>query len=90
MDKVDIIICECFTPEHQIIFFYDEEGNELTARIHLKTYKNVFKRLYTAIRYVFGYKSRFGEWDNFIVNPNDAEKLIGILQQYKKQNIGQK
>lgn len=84
MDKVDIIICECFTPEHQIIFFYDEESNELTARIHLKTYKNVFKRLYTAIRYVFGYKSRFGEWDNFIVNPNDAEKLIGILQQYKK------
>ena len=82
--KTDIIICECFSTEHQIVFHYDEEDNELTVRIHLTTYKNILKRMYTAIKYIFGYKSRFGDWDSFIVNPNDAEKLIGILKQYKK------
>ena len=37
------------------------------------------KRLLVAIRYMFGYKSNFGEWDEFIFKPVDEARLLAYL-----------
>lgn len=83
MDNIEdqkIFICECHSYCHQAIFWYDEEEESLYVTIHLTTHRNIFKRLWVAIKYVFGYKSNFGEWDEFLFKPEDEEKLRVYLK----------
>ena len=90
----DILLCECNSDEHQIIIHYNEEEfengqryNVCYAHIHLTTYKFFWKRLIYGIKYVFGYKSKYGAWDEFMFNPEDADKLqelVNYLKQVKR------
>jgi hypothetical protein len=34
---------------------------------------------------MFGYKSKYGAWDEFIFNPSDADKLQELVDYLKKQ-----
>ena len=74
-----IMICKCHSLEHQVIFLYDEEDDELYCELHLTTYRNFFKRLWCGLKYAFGYKSRFGDWDGMIFKKEDLEKLRAYL-----------
>lgn len=77
-----IFICACHSFDHQIIFSVFEDDTlppQVIVTIHLKTYRNIFKRIWVAIKYVFGYKSRYGDWDEFIFNPDDLEDLKKYL-----------
>jgi hypothetical protein len=70
-----IFVCECHSLEHQVTFWYDEEEDSLFTEVHLITHKNFFKRVLVGIKYMFGYKSRFGQWDEFMFKPEDVIKL---------------
>jgi hypothetical protein len=37
------------------------------------------------LKYIFGYKSQYGAWDEFILNPNDADKLQDIVDYLKEK-----
>ena len=74
--KRDNFICECHSEEHQVSFYYDEEDKELLIAPHLYTHKNFFKRLWVGIRFAFGYKSRFGEWDCIILDPEKLKQYL--------------
>lgn len=87
--KNKIFICDCYSPEHQIIFNTDlfEEDDFIEGiffQVHLTTVDGFFKRLWKGLRYAFGYKSRYGEWDMFIFNRDDINELDAVIQQYKK------
>jgi hypothetical protein len=82
--KQKIFICECYSYCHQAIFWYDEEYKSLYVTIHLITHRNFFKRIWTAIQYIFGYKSNVGDWDEFIFKPEDEKKLRSYLNRVKK------
>lgn len=79
MDNQKIFICECGSYCHQTIFWYDKTDKQLNFTTHLITYRNFFKRLWVAIRYVFGYKSNYGDWDTFLFKPLDEAKLLAYL-----------
>lgn len=75
-----VIICDCHSSEHQLIFsqsrpYYKNEDNEIYMHTHLVTYNNWYKRLKYAIKYVFGYKSRYGAWDEVLISKQYAPKL---------------
>ncbi len=76
MDK-EIIICECNSAEHQLIFLTDED--DFYCQVHLSTYHNFFKRCWIAIKYIFGYKCRYGNWDSIIISREDICKLQKFL-----------
>ena len=84
--KRHLIICECGTPEHQVIFQYfdDEkpEWQELYMDFHLVNSGNIFKNLWTGIRWAFGYKSNYGQFDEFIINPEEVKNMIAFLQEF--------
>ena len=84
-NKPEIFICECHSTEHQLVVRYDpdEEYHNLYIDVHLITYENIFKRIWISLKYIFGYKCRYGHWDEFIFNKNDAERLIEILNKIK-------
>lgn len=73
------IVCECGSLEHQVFFWYDEEEKELYCEPHLSTYRNFFKRLWVGLKYAFGYRSRFGEWDSTVFRQEDMTKLKEFL-----------
>ena len=76
-NEYKIFICACNSFEHQAIFWKDDN---LYIYIHLRTYRNFFKRLIYGIRYIFGYKSRFGSWDEFIFNEDSEKQLYYYLK----------
>ena len=75
-----IFICECNSYSHQAFFWWDNEDLQLYVTIHLITHKNFFKRLFHGLKYAFGYKSNFGDWDEFLFKSEDEKKLRDYLE----------
>ena len=67
-----LIICECHNPEHQMIFEYDNDLNCVYVEYHLSPMP-FFKRLLHGIKYIFGYRSKFGDFDEIIVGNKYGE-----------------
>lgn len=81
--KKHLILCHCGSPEHQIIARYDQD-NELHPPIlyletHLVTSKNILHRVWVAIKYTFGYRSKFGDWDETCLSKTEAAELRRFL-----------
>jgi len=82
--KTEIFVCDCSSREHQIVFEYDIDDNLVYCNIHLYNY-SFWTRFIQGIKYIFGYKCRFGHWDEFIWKVEDADKLEEIAKLLKKK-----
>ena len=75
--------CECHSDEHTLRFAYDEDGDLYTS-VYLNQYRGFWKRVLVAIKYVFGYKSRYGDWDCFVANsPEKIKELKDFFNSVK-------
>jgi hypothetical protein len=79
----DILICDCSSNEHQIVLRHDKEDNMVYCSVHLQNH-SFFKRLLTAIKYIFGYKSVYGDWEEFIFKPEHINKLKEVIKTLEK------
>lgn len=77
----ELFICKCQSIEHQLIFTSFED--EVYVSVHLVPESNILKRIWMAIKYVFGYTSCYGHFDEFIFNESDAEKLQKVVNHLK-------
>lgn len=77
-------ICQCDSPEHQLTFNYfpDERGGDVYLWIHLKP-DSFWKRIKNAVKYIFGHRSIYGDFDEFIFKKEDANKLQAIVDYLK-------
>lgn len=80
----ELFICECRNVEHQLIFSYFPEDNEVYMAVHLIPEYNIWKRIWIAIKYIFGYKSIYGHFDEFIFDKSDADRLQKIVDFLKR------
>lgn len=71
--------CACGSAEHMLRFIYDQDSNELYMEVQLTQYRNIFKRIWVAIKYIFGYQCRYGHWDCFLLNPDDCDGIKKLL-----------
>ena len=80
-EKTFLVLCDCGDAEHQIIFRYypDDECFPMLATFHLTTWCGFFRRLWRGLRYAFGYKSRYGDWDDVILSWKTAQGLCDFL-----------
>ena len=91
-NKKEILICSCHSTDHQIILLYEEDENKETgkgypmcyAHVHLNK-RSFFSRLKYGIKYIFGYKCNYGAFDEFIFNPEDANKLQDLVNYLKSE-----
>lgn len=83
-----ILICACHSFDHQIFLWSEKEFNDNTLYlyIHLTTHKNFFQRLWAGLKYAFGYRSRFGAWDEFIFTPESEKELYTYLKSKLETN----
>jgi hypothetical protein len=101
-NPIELLICDCHSTDHQIILLheYDEETDEngnITKKwpmcyvhIHLNNYHTFWQRIKYGIKYIFGYKCRYGAFDEFIFNPEDAPKLQKLVDHLNEQIILEK
>jgi hypothetical protein len=66
-----------------MIVLYDEDEIDgrifPTAYIHAHLVKRpLWERIKYGIKYIFGYQSKYGAFDEFIINPDDAERIRKI------------
>ena len=82
-ESPQIFLCDCSSAEHQIIYTYDFDDNLVYCRIHL-TPRSFWGRLKYGLRYIFGYKCRYGAFEEFIFNSDDADKIEELSKILKK------
>ena len=81
----DIMICACSSVEHQIVVRIDEDDKNMAyCEIHLCKLP-FFKRLKNGLKYIFGYKSKYGDFDEFILDWRHADKLIELGKKLKDE-----
>jgi len=70
-----------------MVFLYGEDDDfpMLYAHVHLNK-KSFFQRLKYAVQYLLGRQSRFGAFEEFIFNPDDAERLQKAVDYLKQSN----
>lgn len=76
--KRELFICDCENTEHQIIFSHFADEPELYMTTHLRKLP-FWQRLKYGIKYIFGYQSRYGAFDEFIFQPEDVYKLERLV-----------
>jgi hypothetical protein len=69
-----ILLCGCSSREHQVIIEHFEEENIACCHIYLES-RSFFRRLVHGLKYIFGYKSCYGAWDEFVLTNEHASKL---------------
>ena len=81
----EIFICDCHSSEHQFIIRKFDDEEEVYLTIHLNK-KPLLKRIKYAFKYIFGYQSRYGAFDEIILNPEDADRLQNVVNSLKPEN----
>jgi hypothetical protein len=83
------LICDCSSNEHQIIItkFTDETDIdvEVYGCVHLKRLP-FLKRLHLGIGYIFGRKSKYGNFEEFIFNESHIPQLENIIKYLQTKN----
>jgi hypothetical protein len=75
-----VVLCDCYCPEHQFIILKDQQDGEVWFEVHLYHHDKFIKRLWTGLKYAFGYKSRHGHFDSILVAPEDQAKIVELLK----------
>ena len=78
--------CDCHDFEHSLRFAYvpnphEDSPPELYVEVHLCS-PGFWRRLWKGIRYIFGYKSRYGHFDEVGINRESVDQLRGWLDDY--------
>jgi len=78
--------CECYSDEHTLRFSYirDPDYLEVYTSVYVgRTDGGFFKRFWSFIKYVFGHRCKYGDFDCFCLHPKDVNKLIRLLRAYR-------
>ena len=85
--KSEFFDCLCHSDEHVIIFRYFDDNNddlkEFYLSVYLNQYRSLFKRIWVAVKYIFGYKCKYGHWDCWTLKSGDADRMIKLLEKFK-------
>ena len=81
----ETIICQCESIEHQATFrwFEYDNGGDVYLEIHLKPL-GLFRRIINGIKYIFGHRSIYGDFDGMIIKKEDGWKLERVVNYLKK------
>jgi hypothetical protein len=90
--KKDLFVCSCHNTEHQMVVLYDEDDIDGVrfpmVYVHTHLAKRPFwQRVAYGLKYIFGYQSRYGAFDEFIINPDDVQGIEKIVKHLKECEV---
>ena len=83
----DYFECVCDSADHtiRVTYFVDEEGFFDEDEIYLETQlptQPFWQRLKKGLRYIFGYKCKYGHWESTVLKERDAIRLRDLLNRF--------
>jgi hypothetical protein len=79
--------CDCFSIEHVFrISYLSDEPEEMYLEPHLSNTDGIIERVLTAIRYIFGHRSVYGDFDSVVLNIKKAKELHRCLGNFIEEN----
>jgi hypothetical protein len=78
-DKI-YVECSCGSPEHLLQFDRDEDFVYIYI---LLNNENFFKRIWLGLKYIFGYKCRYGNFDEILLSKESVKSLAEYLGEEK-------
>ena len=86
MANSEVFFCNCGSWEHLLIVAQEEElvGYDVVASISCSLCDNLSlqKRLKLAIKYVFGYRSKYGMFSEILLTKAETHRLIDTLSKF--------
>ena len=79
MDRMLHLDCDCHSGQHTVRFCKFEGEPELYVNYFLRADKRLIPRIWAAIKYVFGYESQFGHFDESVFGPSKIQQLRNFL-----------
>lgn len=90
MTEHEYFECQCACSAHTIRFTYFPKMGTERATMYVNVFlqrPNFLGRLWLGIKYIFGSSpSAFGHFDETVIEPDDADRLITLLEKVKKAN----
>ena len=87
----ELFMCQCGSVEHTVIAQYWPDENDVYLSIHLAPL-SFWERVKNGIKYIFGHRSKYGDFQEIIINPDDADRLqdvVDMLKEVKKKEVPQ-
>lgn len=89
-EEQNLFVCDCGDLSHQfVVSWYPDEQNvsdEMFITVHLAQSLNFWQRFWAMLKYVFGYRSSFGDFDEVVLNKYRAKKLVDLLNRFLAKN----
>ena len=91
-DFQELFICECKDPSHQfIVRGYDfKDEKEVYMSIFLSRDHSIFRRIWTAIKYLFGCHFTYEQFGDTIIDLKDTGRIHAIvdyLKELQEENV---
>jgi hypothetical protein len=83
----DTIYCACYSPEHALKLSYFEDDNYADSEAYISVFLREYpfwKRLWRGIKYIFGYKCKYGHFDEFVFDKDNALRFKEFAIKYIK------
>jgi hypothetical protein len=77
MMKPEIMVCQCTSIEHQVVYWRDPEDAQVYMSVYLSPLP-LTERIKAAFKYIFGYKCKYGHWEEFVLGEEHREDLLKI------------
>ena len=80
----DFLVCRCSSNEHLVRLDWMQptarhDPLEVYMSVHLPK-QPLFQRLWIAVKYVFGYRCRYGDWDEVILGSHELHQLKQFIR----------
>lgn len=91
----EVMVCNCLTPAHYICFTlvrYNEDGPpEFCCDIKLNPNHSLFKRIVSAVKYVFGFplNNKGYHYENVYFNKQQVNKLKEMIRIFEEESVGE-
>ena len=83
--KHKYVECACSSSEHTIRFTYFEDDQEIYIETQLKK-GPWYKRLYIGLLYILGRESKYGHWEETMLDSSKIRELHNFLHETKAVN----
>ena len=84
----ELVICQCHNAEHQLMFRaedIDETGEKwVFVDFHLCPIP-FWKRLWHGLKYIFGYRCKYGDFDEVVLSKEHADKLQRVVDYLREK-----
>lgn len=74
-----LLQCECHSDEHIMLWDHDPQHEEVILSVFL-SHETFLARLKNAIRYLFGYKCRYGHFDTMMLGQEKLKELKTLCE----------